>query len=156
MKAFSVIAGWLNPEEKIGTCEIENARGKEIIAFEYDNDWLKKHPGFMLDPDIYGMRGRQYPPVNKPCFGFLADCAPDRWGRKLMDRRERIDAKEQSRPPRTLLESDYILGVHDKGRIGGIRFFDEKTETFLSERETLSAFPMQKPENCLLQAQHFL
>ena len=90
MNRFSVIAGWLDPEEIIGTCEIENARGKEIISFEFDTGWLSAHPGFILDPDIYNMRGRQYPPADKPCFGFLADCAPDRWGRKLMNRRAKF------------------------------------------------------------------
>ena len=143
MKTFSVVAGWLSPEEKIGTCEIERARGKEILSFEYDRKWLERHPEFSFDPDIYPMRGRQYPPTDKPCFGFLADSAPDRWGRKLMDRREMIDAREGSRPRRTLMESDYILGVHDGGRIGGLRFFDEKEGVYLSNRKTLAAPPME-------------
>ena len=33
MREFDVYAAWVAPEEKIGRCVIENARGKEIIGF---------------------------------------------------------------------------------------------------------------------------
>ena len=144
MREFDVYAAWMTPEEKIGRCVVENARGKEIIGFAYEREWLKKHPGFVLDPDIYQMEGIQFPPANKPCFGFLSDTSPDRWGRKLMDRREAIEAKDEDRPKRKLLESDYIIGVHDGGRIGGIRFYDSDRNIYLSDRQALSAPPMEK------------
>lgn len=144
MREFSVYAGWLDKEEKIGRCVIEQVRGNETIGFAYDHGWLLKHPGFIMDPDLYPMEGLQFVPDQKPCFGFLADTSPDRWGRKLMDRREAVDSKDEGRPKRTLQESDYILGVHDGGRIGGIRFFDEKDQVYLSDRQTLAAPPMEK------------
>ena len=144
MHEFDVYAGWLSPEEKIGRCIIENARGNEIIGFAYDKSWLVAHSGFSLDPDIYPMEGLQFPPSGKPCFGFLSDTSPDRWGRKLMERREALEAKEEGRPKRKLQESDYIIGVHDGGRIGGIRFFDKKQGIYLSDRKTLAAPPMEK------------
>ncbi|MBQ9361749.1 MAG: type II toxin-antitoxin system HipA family toxin [Lachnospiraceae bacterium] len=144
MREFRVHAGWTDPVRLIGICNIENAHGREVISFSYDREWLREHSGFILDPDIFAMEGRQYPSMNKPCFGFLADIAPDRWGRTLMDRREAAQAKEQGRAPRTLLESDYILGVHDGGRIGGIRLYDETEQHYLSEHDTLAALPMEK------------
>lgn len=144
MNEFDVCAAWMTSEEKIGHCVIENARGKEIIGFAYEREWLRNHPGFVMDPDIFQAEGIQFPPANKPCFGFLSDTSPDRWGRKLMDRREALDAKDEERPIKTLHESDYILGVHDGGRIGGIRFYDSIRNIYLSARQALSAPPMEK------------
>ena len=143
MRSFEVHAGWLDPIEVIGKCYIEEARGKEIISFSYDNNWLASHPEIILDPDVFPMSGRQFPPSDKSCFGFLSDAFPDRWGRTLMQRRERFDAAEESRPVHTLMESHYILGVHDKGRIGGLRFFDSINKKYLSDRETWAAPPME-------------
>ena len=144
IKEFSVYASWLNPEEKIGRCVIENVRGNETIGFAYERKWLQNHSDLVIDPDIFSMEGLQFVTDGKPCFGFLSDTSPDRWGRKLLDRREEIDAKEDGRPKRKLMESSYILGVHDGGRIGGMRFFDEETGVYLSDRQTLAAPPMEK------------
>lgn len=142
MNKFDVYAGWT--DERIGSCRIEKARGKETIAFMYDSEWLICHPDIFLDPDLYQTAGFQYPPQGKSCFGFLSDTAPDRWGRKLMDKRERLLAKNENRPARTLLESDYILGVHDGGRQGAIRLKDSETGVFLSSEEILSIPPMER------------
>ena len=144
MREFLVVAGWLKPEMKIGICEIESARGRETISFRYDEEWLKKHPNLVIDPDIISMEVRQYPPEGKQCFGFLSDTAPDRWGRMLMKRRESADAADEKRPVRTLMESDYILGVHDAGRIGGLRFMSTNDNNYYSDRDTLAAPPMEK------------
>lgn len=133
----------MSPSETVGECNIEKSRGNEIISFSYNELWLSRHSDIILDPDLYIMEGRQYPSSDKRCFGFLEDSAPDRWGRMLMNRRERIDAEKESRPVRTLMESDYILGVHDGGRIGGLRFFDPDKKTYLSDRDTLAAPPIE-------------
>ncbi len=141
---FEVHAGWLKTPERIGNCYIERARGNEVISFSFDVSWLAVHPDFLLDPDLMVTSGRQYPPDGKLCFGFLSDTAPDRWGRKLMARREVIDAKEEKRPRRTLMESDYILGVNDAGRIGAIRYYDPEKQIYLSDRSTLATPPIEK------------
>lgn len=57
---------------------------------------------------------------DKNIFGVFADSCPDRWGRLLMKRREAIRAKKADEKPRKLVESDYLLGVYDKARMGGI------------------------------------
>ncbi|MBQ7680553.1 MAG: type II toxin-antitoxin system HipA family toxin [Butyrivibrio sp.] len=144
MREFEVHAGWLDPAETIGICRINTVRGNEVISFSYDVSWLQNHPSFNLDPDVQHAEGWQYPPADKPSFGFLADTAPDRWGRKLMDRREGLDAELEHRAKRKLMESDYILGVHDGGRIGGIRFYDPQSGVYLSSRDTLAAPPMEQ------------
>ncbi len=142
---FLVCAGWLQDTPVIGNCFVNRIRGSENISFEYDRTWLAKHSGFVLDPELSSDTGRQYPSAGRQTFGFLSDTAPDRWGRKLMDRWERLDAAAENRPVRKLLESDYMLGVHDGGRTGGLRFCegDERDRTiFLSDREALAAPPV--------------
>lgn len=59
-----------------------------------------------------------------------------------MDRREIADAADEDRNIRRLLESDYILGVHDGGRTGGIRLRDPNSGVYLSNRQELAAPPI--------------
>lgn len=140
-KRFKVCAGWYEGNPEIGKCYIERARGVEIISFEYSREWLAKHPNFLLGPDVQNILGRQYPP-DSGGFGFLSDTAPDRWGRTLMNRRERIQSIRENRAAHKLFESDYILGVHDEGRMGGLRFQDIDSDRFLSDEKVLAAPPM--------------
>lgn len=123
MKSFNVCAGWLQDNPIIGRCLIDRARGNEIISFQYSADWLRSHPSFYLGPDIQSVTGIQYPnPGHK--FGFISDSSPDRWGERLLNRRETIQAKKENRTPRTLMASDLLLGIDDEGRMGGLRFQD--------------------------------
>ena len=98
----------------MGCLYADTLRGKETCSFEYDPDWLKCHAHtFTLDPELQLYQGRQYAPLDKALFGLFADSCPDRWGRLLMRRREAIIAHREGRKPRQLLETDYLLGVHD-------------------------------------------
>ena len=122
MKQILVYENWLRAAPmRIGTLFVEGARGKEVCSFEYDNEWLKHSGSFMLDPDLSLFKGRQFAPVGKELFGIFEDSCPDRWGRTLMERRESIIARSESRKPRKLMESDYLLGVHDMSRMGALR-----------------------------------
>ncbi len=102
---------------------------------------MKNPFAFVLDPDLVLYCGRQYTPLNKALFGIFADSAPDRWGRLLMDRREAILAKKEERKAKKLLESDYLLGVYDGSRMGGLRFSLEEGGEFLSNDKEMSAPP---------------
>ena len=115
---------------------METVRGGESYSFEYDFAWLANPAAVMLDPDLNLYRGRQYP-IGKDKFGLFADSSPDRWGRILMKRRERILADNEERKPRNLTESDYLLGVYDETRMGGLRFTLEEGGTFLSDDKTI-------------------
>ena len=66
-------------------------------------------------------------------FGPIGDSAPDRWGRTLLARAERVRAQEEGRQRRTLREIDYLLGVSDFGRVGALRFTDREEGPFLAE-----------------------
>lgn len=43
-----------------------------------------------------------------------------------MKRREAVLARKEDRKPKALGESDYLLGVYDKARMGALRFKTEK------------------------------
>ena len=116
-----------------GYLYVSAIHGGESCSFEYDEEWLKKRLSFVsLDPELMPFPGRQYP-SGKSMFGVFADAAPDRWGRVLMNKRERIRAGQESRKPRKLYDSDYLIGVYDETRMGGLRFKEEPDGPFLSE-----------------------
>lgn len=142
MKQILVYENWRSETPTlIGRLFVEGTRGKEVCSFEYDSKWLKQSSGFILDPDLSLFNGRQFAPVGKELFGIFEDSCPDRWGRTLMDRREMILARSESRKPRSLTESDYLLGVHDMSRMGALRFKTEESGQFLSDNSDLAAPP---------------
>jgi len=128
--------------EKIGTIYVEGGKGKEVISFEYDDSWLENvDTSLIFDPDLMLYKGRQYTPLNKSMFGIFADSCPDRWGRTLMKRREAIIAKKEERKPKRLTDVDYLLGVFDETRMGGLRFSVNEGGPFLSDDKELATPP---------------
>jgi serine/threonine-protein kinase HipA len=117
--------------ELLGKIYVTQTKGKEFYSFEYDEKWLEKQY-VLLDPDLQLYKGRQYINDDKNIFGIFADSCPDRWGRKLMNRREEIRAKKEDDKPRKLLESDYLIGVFDESRMGALRFKIDPMGDFLS------------------------
>ena len=91
-----------------------------------------------LDPQLQPFLGRRFS-TGKNIFGLFADASPDRWGRVLMNKRERIVAGKEGRKPRKLYDSDYLLGVYDETRMGGIRFKLDPDGAFLSDDKETSA-----------------
>lgn len=118
------------------------ARGKEVFSFEYDAQWLNQKNCFTLDPALHLLSGRHYAPLELSNFGVFLDSSPDRWGRFLMTRREAFLAREEGRPERKLLESDYLLGVHDEHRVGAIRFCLSEDGPFLDNNKKFASPPM--------------
>lgn len=125
----------------MGTLYVNIIKGGESYSFEYDKDWLKKTSlKLALDPELMPYSGRQYP-AGKNIFGLFADVSPDRWGRVLMNKRERILAEKEGRKPSKLYDSDYLLGVYDETRMGGIRFKTNPDGPFLSDDKETAAPP---------------
>ena len=58
-----------------------------------------------------------------------------------MNKRERIFAGKEGRKPSKLYESDYLLGVYDKTRMGGIRLKKEPDGAFLSDDKETAVPP---------------
>lgn len=125
----------------LGRLFVDLQRGSEIFSFEYDDEWLAKNrAGYFLDPDLTLYSGRQYP-SKQSLFGLFADASPDRWGRMLMMKKERINAEKENRKPRKLLSSDFLLGVFDETRMGGLRFKLDPDADFVSNDSTFVVPP---------------
>jgi serine/threonine-protein kinase HipA len=126
----------------MGVLTVYRVRGKEVFAFEYHDSWLSyKNPILHLDPHLSYFKGQQYLPEGKSNFGIFLDSAPDRWGRLLMRRREALQARREQREEKTLYESDYLLGVLDLHRLGGIRFKLDPNGEFMSSPTKLATPP---------------
>ena len=125
----------------LGKLYVDVIRGFESYYFEYDDEWLKRTKmSVSIDPDLLPYGGRQYP-NGKSIFGVFADASPDRWGRVLMTKRERLIAQKESRKPHKLNSSDYLLGVYDETRMGGLRFKLQSDGPFLSDDKETAAPP---------------
>ncbi|MGM0746219.1 MAG: type II toxin-antitoxin system HipA family toxin [Bacteroidota bacterium] len=134
-----VYAHWKGMRDPIrmGTLSAQEARGHLTWSFAYDKDWIKTQSQLELDPDLQWLGGPQYSP-DKPNFGIFLDSMPDRWGKTLMQRKEAILNGERER--KRLTDVDYLLGVNDLTRMGGLRFKLKEDDPFL-DNNTANAVP---------------
>ncbi|WEV68810.1 type II toxin-antitoxin system HipA family toxin [Bifidobacterium sp. ESL0775] len=79
-------------------------------TFRYSSDYVDSPESFDFAPSL----PRSLSPFVFAGLGPFSDAAPDRWGRKLLER---------NRKRRNLPESEYLLGVNDVTRQGAVRFF---------------------------------
>ena len=145
-KAVQVCAHWrgMDGPMLMGTLHAAPSRGKEVFSFEYDQAWLESSQAQVLDPNLGLFSGPQYARDGHDNFGVFLDSCPDRWGRALMQRREAQQARAEARDACQLLESDYLLGVHDAHRMGALRFRLSDDTPFLDDREDMAAPPWTK------------
>lgn len=138
-----VYADWSGMDQPalVGLLAADVVRGKEVFSFEYADEWLQSSKGQMLDPDLQLYSGPDYPKGDKPNFGIFLDSSPDRWGRVLMKRREAILARQEDRPPKILYELDFLLGVFDSTRMGGLRFKENEGGEFMGYAVELATPP---------------
>ncbi|WP_240008344.1 type II toxin-antitoxin system HipA family toxin [Pseudaquidulcibacter saccharophilus] len=116
----------------VGTLWARQNRGRESSSFEYSKEWLENPKRFSLEPALQIGRGSFHTQNNQSIFGAFGDSAPDRWGRVLIQRMERRTAREENRPPKTIFEIDYLLGVGDRARQGALRFSLENGSPYLA------------------------
>jgi serine/threonine-protein kinase HipA len=142
-KIIQVYADWQGLKEPslMGVLSVTPSKGKETFSFEYSNAWLQSGFSQMIDPDLQLYSGAYYPRDDKPNFGVFLDSCPDRWGRVLMQRREAAIAKQEGKPPKKLLESDFLLGVYDGHRMGALRFKLTEDGSFLNDNKTMAVPP---------------
>jgi len=105
-----------------GTLYSHRRRGLESATFTYTSTYLGTPGTYALDPELPLTSGALQTRVGRALFGALTDCAPDRWGRTLLTRREAALARADGRATRTLGEIDHLLGVRDDLRQGALRF----------------------------------
>ena len=134
MKRIIVYADFdfLSASQEIGTLGYEQVRGKDHFVFEYSRQWLKQYGGILLSGDLMNVPSVQHPRGNDNVFGFVKDSFPDRWGRLLLDRRERLAAQSEGRPTRMLTNYDYLIGIEDFTRMGGIRYKEEDSDGYIN------------------------
>src|SRR5690606_33315240 len=141
---------WIDDETlggraRVGMLERTSARTGDTVSFEYAPEWLDDSADvspFALDPDLPRFAGRHHARISASSLtGAFQDCSPDRWGRVLMDRREAIHSRRDSRRPVALRDWDYLVGVHDHARMGALRLRVPATSRYLDDQQ-LSAPPV--------------
>ena len=142
-KIIYVYADWqgLDSVLPLGKLYVQRLHGKEIFFFEYNEAWLRSDYALYLDPHLGLFQGKQYLPEEKQNFGLFLDSSPDRWGKLLMRRREAAFARKEGRKENTLYDSDYLLGVYDLYRMGGLRFKLQEDGAFQNDQSELASPP---------------
>ena len=110
-------------------------RGRESATFSYAPEYLSGPDSYALDPALPLVAGPQQTPLGRAVFGAFSDCAPDRWGRRLIERDERRRADREDTAARSFGEVDFLLGVRDDLRQGALRFRDPDDGTYLAEEQ---------------------
>jgi serine/threonine-protein kinase HipA len=131
-------------------------RGRESATFEYDRSWLEHQRRFALEPDLRLGPGPFHTPADRPLFGAISDCAPDRWGRTLMRRAERRRAERAGETSRSLREIDYLLLVDDEARLGALRFAQQEGGPFLSTSSAIRIPPVIELPRLLSAVEHVI
>lgn len=112
-----------------GVAFLSSRRGLLTTTFAYSGAFLADRGAWELSPDLPFARQS----VTSGLPGALADSAPDRWGRNLIEKRIRGEAVVDGRTPPVVTEVDYLLGVNDRTRQGALRYRRSETSPFLSE-----------------------
>ena len=143
MKKLFVFADfdWLDGPTLVGELGYESLRGSDSYSFKFDNEWLNRFGNLFLSADINNYPGQQHTQPERDIFGCFSDALPDRWGRLLLNRREQILAREEKRPVRKLSSFDYLMGIDDFSRMGGLRFKEEINGDFINSETTLRIPP---------------
>ena len=115
-----------------GRLWVHTRGSSQSASFEYDKTWIEAGHRFALEPALQVGVGPYHTTGTRALFSAIGDSAPDRWGRTLLARRERREAKRQERALRTLLEIDYLLGLSDFTRQGALRFKRDEPGPFLA------------------------
>lgn len=144
MEKLDVVAGfdWLDKEEKVGTLGHDSLRGSDVFSFEFDRVWLKSHSDIILGKDLLPFTGIQYSPSASRIFGCFSDALPDRWGRRLIDLRVSQERKGKELSAHALSDWDYLKGVEDSFRMGGLRFKDPANGAYVSTTPDYSVPPV--------------
>ena len=111
-------------------------RGVESASFVYDDRFLASPDAYALDPALPLVAGTLQTPIGRALFGAFTDSLPDRWGRMLIRRAERLRANSAATGTRSLSEVDLLLGVRDDLRQGAMRFKLDEQGPFLATEDS--------------------
>ena len=113
----------------VGQAHVTRSRSQISTTLIYDSGYLA-NDGMNIDPGLLLVSGSQH---QTGLIRAFADSAPDRWGRNLITKAERVHAREERRAPRRLDDLDFLLGVSDDTRQGALRFRLPGHEEFLGK-----------------------
>lgn len=139
-----VYADWQSIEAPllIGLLSYSDSSRGGVFSFVYDQAFLTSAYRLQIDPILTLHSGELYNDEADKNFRAFLDSSPDRWGRILMQRCAAIEARKGIRATSRLNELDYLLGVHDSYRMGGIRFKRAGSDPFLDDNSEFAAPPM--------------
>ncbi|MBK7301274.1 MAG: type II toxin-antitoxin system HipA family toxin [Moraxellaceae bacterium] len=139
-----VYADWYPIEQPvlIGQLAYSDSSRGGVFSFSYDKAFLASPYCLQIDPLLTLHTGELYNDEADKNFRVFLDSSPDRWGRILMQRRAAIEFRKGIRASHRLTELDYLLGVHDSYRMGGIRFKKASLPHFLDNNTDFAAPPM--------------
>ena len=143
-RVVDVYAHWMPIDSPLLVGQLtfaESSRGG-VFSFAYDKAFLTSDYRLQIDPLLTLHDGELYNDSPDKNFRAFLDSSPDRWGRILMQRRAAIEFNKGLRTTSRLTELDYLLGVHDSYRMGGIRFKLAGSTDFLDNNSEFAAPPM--------------
>lgn len=114
----------------VGQAHVTRQRGTVSTTFIYDPEYLARG-GTSIDPALPLVTGAQH---QSGLVRAFSDSAPDRWGRTLIEKAERVRAREADRAPRRLDDLDFLLGVSDETRQGALRYRLADSTAFVGGR----------------------
>ena len=133
VEVFVQIAG---DDVAVGDLWTHRAGRGESATFAYRTSYLSRPGAYPLDPDLPLEGGQFQTTVGRSLFGAFSDTAPDRWGRRLVQRTEAVAAREEQRTARTFAERDYLLGARDDMRQGALRYRHPGGDQFVATEDT--------------------
>lgn len=116
----------------VGQLWLRARRRRESASFLYEPDWLAHSGRFEIEPALDLRPAAFHTGREQAVFGVFSDAAPDRWGRRLLERAEARRAALVGETPRRLTEADYLLGCDDETRQGAVRFTEGPGGPFLA------------------------
>ncbi len=126
----------------LGSLHAHASRTGELFDFAFAPEALGDASIASIDPALAPFAGPQYPKAGRSLFGVFQDSCPDRWGERLIRRRFERDKRVGLHAASARIgPADYLLGVHDAFRAGGLRYKRDVDGPFLDDRAEAAAPP---------------
>lgn len=120
-------------EKKVGTLALFNKNKIDLLAFQYDDEWIKN--GFSISPFSLPLENKVFIPKIDPfngMFGVFSDSLPDGWGKLLVDR----TLKKNNINPFEITSLDRLAIVGNSG-MGGLEYIPQYDFEIKSEIKDL-------------------
>lgn len=127
--------------ELVGELTFESFRGRDSCGFAFCDSWLENHADIILCKELGAFAGIQYAEDPDRLFGCFADMLPDRWGRKLFESYEELDALRENRVAHKLSAFEMLTRLDDATSRGALRFSETAEADFPDIPKAFKAVP---------------